>query len=453
MQDIKESYDFMEEYSQGRYLEAARTLGGETALDYDQGNLLTSLQVGMALRAAGGYEASQTAFDRAESGLLWKSDAITSVEQLLSAGFTLVTNDLARPYQGNIYDGVLVNTFKAMNAMYLGDMNRARVELNRSDQRQTNAVEQLAIKVRALGEDDPKDEKNREIHAERIGGALGEIWKTDSPVAERLSAVEALEEYRDLRNPFTDWLHGIFRLATGDANMASNLFRDAAVLDRRKNQHVLADFLQAEEAAGGSARAPDRIWIIHEDGRGPTLEEFRFVFPVDTSDGTILMSIALPEFVVGVPAVDALIVNADGRNYRTEPLLNVDRYAATEFRAGYAAVVGKAVAATVIRAILQTAAQKEAEKIGKWGRMLLNTGSTIGAAVLTRADTRMWHSLPKSIGVASLPRPSDGKLLITTTDGWTVYDGLLPAGDFVLITVKTVRRDTLPATHVTAFGE
>ena len=442
----------MEEYSQGHYLEAARTLGGEAALDYEE-NLLTSLNVGMALRAGSRYEASQIAFDRAESALLWKSDEITNLNQLLSAGLTLVTNDLARPYQGNIYDGVLINTFKAMNAVNLGDMNRARVELNRADQRQTNAVEQLAVKVQALGEVDPAEDKNREAQTEQIDNALGEVWKPDGAVAKRLSAAEALGKYRDLRNPFTDWLHGVFRMATGDANRASNLFRDAAVLDDRNNRYVLADLLLAEEAAGGSAGAPDRVWIVHEDGTGPALGEFRFDFPVITHDGVIVAGIALPEFVTGVPALDTLVVNADGQDYRTELLLDVDRYAATEFRAGYSAVVAKAVAATVIRTILQAVVQKETDEAGGWTKIFIDMSTTIGAVALTRADTRIWHSLPKTIDVASLPRPSDGKLLIATSDGRTIYDDTLPEGRFVLITVKTVRQGTLPAIHVAVFGE
>ena len=412
MADIDGAHDFMEPYSQGDYLAAAGSLGGETALDYDEKNLLTSLQVGMALKAAGGYEASQIAFDRAESELLWKSDEITSVDELLSAGFTLVTNDLARSYQGNIYDGVLVNTFKAMNAVYLGDMERARIELNRAEQRQTNAVEQLAVKVRALGEDDPEEEESREAQGDQIDSALADVWKPDSPVGKRLAAVEALGEYRDLRNPFTDWLHGIFRLATGEANRASNLFRDAVVLDGRNNQYVLADLLEAEAAAGSSAEAPDRVWIIHEDGTGPYLNEFRFEFPVVTSNGVIITGIALPEFVPGLPAVKALAITAGGQDYLTEPLLNVDRYAATEFRAGYDAVVGKAVASAVIRTILQAVAQKQARDHG-------GVGCIVGLGLNSRVSCNDPGRYSNLAFVAEVHR--GGKRAATVR--WQTHDG------------------------------
>ena len=452
MADIEGTRHFMDPYSRGDYGVAAAMLGGETALDYDEKNLLTSLQVGMALRAAGGFADSQVAFDRAESRLLWKSDEITSVDELLAAGFTLVTTDLARPYQGNIYDGVLVNTFKAMNAIQLGDIDRARVELNRAEQRQTNAVEQLALKVKALREGDSEDEATRMAESAQIDGAIAVALEPGGAVAKRLAAVQKLGEYRDLRNPFTDWLHGVFRLATGEANRASNLFRDAAVLDGRNNRHVLADLLQAEEAAGSSAEAPDRVWVVHEDGIGPYLNEFRFEFPVVTLDGVIIAGIALPEFAEGSPALGGLTISADGQHHRTEPLLSVDRYAATEFRAGYDAIVAKAVASAIVRTIVQAIAQQEARDQGGMFAVFASVGTTIAATALNRADTRIWNALPHSISVASVPWPSDGRLLIAAPNGQTIYDEPLPSGRFVLINVKTVHPQATPAVHVAAFG-
>ena len=84
---------------------------------------------------------------------------------------------------------------------------------------------------------------------------------------------------------------------------------------------------------------------------------------------------------------------------------------------------------------------------------MLDLGSTIGSVMLTQADTRTWTSLPKSISVASLPRPSDGRLRIATSGRQTIYDDVVPAGRFVLITVKTIQGGSSPSIHVAAFGE
>ena len=446
MADVRGGQEFLGPYAQGDYMAAATTLGGDNALDYDEHNLLTSLQVGLALRAAGEFGPSQVAFDRAESQLLWKSNRITSLEDLIGAGLTLVGNDLMRSYPGNIYDGVLVNTYKAINALHMGDEARARVELNRADQRQANAVDQLAVKVRALGATD-STEPNQDASIDRTRNS---VMQPNGAVAQRLAVVEALGEYRDLRNPFTDWLHGAFRLATGEANRASDLFRNAAALDGRRNRYALEDLAVAEEAAGGLGGATPRVWVVHEDGIGPHLEEFRLQFNVVTGSGLVLAAIALPELVPGAPAVGALVVRSGGADYRTEALLNVDRYAATEFRAGYDAIVGKAVASAVVKTLAQVAVN-EAVKDESAVVKLLGAIANIGIAASTRADTRMWHVLPHAIGVASLPRPAGGRLSIVFGDGQTV-DVVLPLTSFSLVTVKTVRVGAPPTVHVAPMG-
>ena len=214
--DLNRVSSFQEPYAQGDYTGAAAALGGEGGLRYDEENLLTSLQVGSALRAAGSFGASQTALDRAEAKLLWTADEISNVGEFLEQGLTIVGNDLISSYHGNIYDGVLINTYKAMNALDLRDEARARVELNRADQRQANAVHQLAAKVRALDEEEPDEAAKRQEKSQQIDQTYAEVTKSDGELGRRLAAVRALGEYKDLRNPFTDWLHGVFRLATGE---------------------------------------------------------------------------------------------------------------------------------------------------------------------------------------------------------------------------------------------
>ena len=444
--EIRETELFLGEYFAGEYEQASMVLGGDSGLDYDAEQLLTSLHLAMALRAAGRFADSQTAFDRAESQLLWKSDEITSVEDLLAAGFTLVGNDLMVSYQGTIYDGVLVNTFKALNAMHGGDLARARVELNRADQRQENAVHQLAAKVAALG----GSEEDEEQYQEQVNRSMQEVMDPEGPVAARLQAVESLERYRGLRNPFTDWLHGVFRLASGEANRASNLFRNAAVLEGRRNSHVLADLVEAERVASGGARTDGRVWVIHEDGTGPYLEAFRFDLPIYTGDGVLVVSTALPAFRRGAPAAGSLQIHVAGQEYQTELLLDVDRYAATEFRAGYDSVVFKAVAGTVIRSLIQLEIQRQSREHGGLASVL-NVVAPIASAVVTQADIRIWRALPRSIGVASLVRPDDGRMRISAGPG-AARELILPPGRFVLVVVKTIRADVPPAVHVAAFG-
>ncbi len=451
--DIDRMNQFQAPYSQGDWWGAAATLGaGEEGIAEDEDNLLTLLQAGSALRAAGSFETSQTALDRAESKLLWKADEIDDVGEFLEAGLSIVGNDLISSYHGNIYDGVLINTYKAMNALDQGDEDRARVELNRADQRQENAVHQLAAKVKALGEEDDQEAADRSANQSDINQTYRDATKPGSEIGQRIAAVRGLGKYRDLRNPFTDWLHGAFRLATGEPNRASDLLRNAVVLDGERNRYVKDDFRVAEEAAAGvSGGIPRRVWIVHEDGIGPRLDEFRYDLPVFAPSGFIYSGIALPEFVAGTSGVGSLFVEAGGASYRTEPLLDVDRYAATEFEAGYDAIVGKAIASAVVKVVAQIAAQQAAQQMDDpiFG-LLLQVGTTAFAAATTQADTRMWRALPKSINVASLPWPEDGRVRISAGTGFEIADIALPDAPFVLITVKTVSAGAPAAVHVAA---
>ena len=440
--DVQQTVEFMEHYRAGEFAAASNLIGGPTGLDYQADNLLTSLHVGMALRNEQRHDAARVAFDRAEGQLLWKSDEVASVEDVLGVGLSLIASDLALSYHGNIYEGVLVNTYKALGALAAGDPDRARVELNRAAQRQDNAVDQLAVKVSALTANE--DEDAQQQHQEEIDEAVAEVMDPDGPVARRLDAVDSLGQYQGLRNPFTDWLHGVFRLATGEANRASNLLRDAVVVDGRRNRHLLADFAAAERIAQGGKAESDRVWVIHEDGLGPRLDEFRFDIFVPTEHGLIAVGTALPTLYGGTPAYGSLTVRADGRSTETEPVLHLDRYVATEFRAGYDGVVFKAVAAAVIRVLVQAELQKGSDSSGFFGA-LAKVVVPAAATIVTQADTRIWRALPHTIGIASLPRPADDILRIGAAGAPGIGEVSLPPGRFVIVTVTTTRPGAPPA--------
>ena len=102
--DVRQTVEFMEHYRAGEFAAASNLIGGPTGLDYQADNLLTSLHVGMALRNEQRHDAARVAFDRAEGQLLWKSDEVASVEDVLGVGLSLIASDLALSYHGNIYE-------------------------------------------------------------------------------------------------------------------------------------------------------------------------------------------------------------------------------------------------------------------------------------------------------------------------------------------------------------
>ena len=430
---------FNEYYAQGDYAAAAKSIGGKGGLDYDEENLILALHAGSAQFASGMFENSIVSFDRAEQQLLWKADKVDSVAEASRAVGTFLTSDLAAKYTGKIYEGALLNTYKALAAIHLGDMDQARIEFNRASVRQENAVYQLAAKVEKLDAADEEDAENGN-HSETADVTTTKALAEGSDIEARLSAAESIKKYKNLRNPLSDYLHGIFRLVNGEPNHASDLLRNAAILTDR-NPHVVNDLLMAEQAANQtSGEIGPRIWVIYEDGAGPTLGEFRVDLPVYlVSNDLFYAGFAIPEFISGHPVNGNINVVADGQLTSTRTVLELDRLVSTEFATTYRRVVTKAIASAVVKAIIAERINEESSDQGGYLSILTNIATAVVQAQTTKADTRIWRALPHTVNVASVPYPADGIIELRTSNGGMTRIDLDSAGynaGHIIITAK-----------------
>src|SRR5208283_2433647 len=102
--------------------------------------IIWRLEQGAVLRGAGKYEESNKAFDQAQDKIdQYSQEAKVRVGQEAGA---LLSNQANLAYEGRSYDGVMLNTYKALNYLQLGEPDKARVELIRAYQRQQDAVEE-----------------------------------------------------------------------------------------------------------------------------------------------------------------------------------------------------------------------------------------------------------------------------------------------------------------------
>ena len=87
-------------------------------------DLLWSLQLGVAERIQGRYVESNQWFDKSEQMLQYFATQNAEMARSIAAA---AVNDNVIPYTGSIYDGIMVNTYKALNFMQLGNYELARV--------------------------------------------------------------------------------------------------------------------------------------------------------------------------------------------------------------------------------------------------------------------------------------------------------------------------------------
>src|SRR5579872_2601022 len=125
-------------YTQGNLDEAAQSANQIAADAAARDKLVYLLEEGAIQRAAGHLVESQAAFDNADKmTVAFESQA---KERVSAHAVSIALNPAAVDYRGDAYDRIMMNTYKALDALELGDLSRARVELTRAYQRQQDAV-------------------------------------------------------------------------------------------------------------------------------------------------------------------------------------------------------------------------------------------------------------------------------------------------------------------------
>ena len=120
-------------YSQGNFSAAyASLLSKRESIIQRQGSLIMDMDAGLLSRLNGEYKLSNEQLSSSERKI---KEAYTESVTANIASF--IVNDNTRPYQGEDYEDIYINVFKALNYLHLGEETSALVELNRSIEKQT----------------------------------------------------------------------------------------------------------------------------------------------------------------------------------------------------------------------------------------------------------------------------------------------------------------------------
>lgn len=438
----------------GEYREAAEyarsNIDGEDRYDID--NLLWYLQSGSALLFVQENSESIQAFDESEALMKHYREQILASDISQTLRSTLL-NDTTRPYIGAEYDGIMVNTYKAIDYMSLGDMDAARVEFNRAIDRQRRAKEFFAQMIEK--ERQAIQEKEEE---ERSGGEELHISKTmnNPAIKTRLQqsypSLYAFEPYPDFINPMTTYLAGIFAMADDNYGKAETLLKEAYGM-MSDNADVEADFQSILSLLdSGQKEMEPMVWVIFENGQAPLLEEWRIDLPVFiVSSHLNYISVALPRLTEREKAFDALdiVINGD-EHITTGHLCSMDRVIKTEFKKQYESILRRAIFSMVTKTTIQYTLQEQGHNNNT--AALLGLLATIYQVATTQADTRIWSTLPKEFQLTRFARPNDGKVRITTPQGKVLSQIELPKREHLLVYVKIATPSAVPSVSVIPFG-
>lgn len=394
-------------------------------------DLLWSMQLGCIERIKQNYRQSNEYFDKSEEMLNFFDYQNETVD---SAAAIAVSENII-PYVGQEYDGIMINTYKALNFMALGENDLARVEFNRALDRQRRAKEKFAKEIKKLQDDLNEADEKKDSQVKKSV----ENPETRQLIADRYPGLYNFESYPDFVNPFTTYVAGVFFNLVGDYSKASSLLKESygMVSD---NDFMAEDLALTEQVLDGRKELKDMVWVIFENGMGPIKEEFRIDIPLFIETERVkYVGIALPKLNFREQAYPYLSITAGGSNYKTQYVAHMDRVVQTEFNKDFKGTLTRAIISTTSKAVAQYALEKKGDSSAKLASLLVAAYSF----ATTAADVRIWTTLPKDFQVARFTIPAD-RIITIEPPGAESFQIKIPTCKNSLVYVRIPFRSAKP---------
>ena len=422
----------------------------ELADKNDGSCLLWSLLAGSCYHLSGDSSNAIALFDTAEDAM-HRNDAASVFEQSVGTGQAMLVNDTLFPYDGGGQDRVFTCLYKAVDYLCAGKSTPARTELNRAAQHQENwlwerrkdveaasrRIEKEAGEYRkerpeqSVPQSDPAQQTGAVFADAGFAAQLRENCGFDAATSGDLSTLAAA----DYMNAYAQHVCGVFRWLAGDP--AHAVLKDAATL--APGTAAARDFADAD-----AGRKPaNQIWVWIEDGLCPCREEWRVDLPLFMFPGVEhyvkYAGMALPRLRPRNAAATQWAVRAGGASVPAARLADVDKLMKTEDDVFMRGAIFREVTRTLVQVGAQIALARAADNSKDSGHRMSLIAAQLGvvatAAATKAADIRCWTALPKSVMVARVDRPADGRVNLVA-DGMTI-PFTVPAGNTMVFVRKT----------------
>jgi hypothetical protein len=399
-------------------------------------DLLWTLQLAASKRADSNHADSIASFDKAEEMM---NHYATSSEVIDTVGSTIV-NDNVVPYKGQEYDGIMVNTYKALDFLAEKNLELARVEFNRALDRQMRAREHFNEEIRKLEAqlDKQKEKTNTDARAAVENPNVMAI------VNENYPTLEQFQPYPDFVNPFTTYLAGVYFLLIGETSRAGDLLKESAGMVP-DNDYIKKDLALADNVATRKVKLENQCWVIFENGLGPVKEEVRLDLPlILVTNRVYYTGIALPRLRPRSIAYPYLTIKTDAGAYQTRQAADMERVIQTEFNKDFKGILIRAIASAVVKATAQASLSNQ--KNGELAALLVAAYS----AATTAADVRIWSALPKDFQIARCAIPENRTLQIFPA-GNIPFEVNIPPCKNAIVYIRIINAGATPVCEVLAF--
>ena len=392
--------------------------------------LVWKLEEGAVFRTDGDLPASTKSFNEADQ-IIRKYEESFADTRLGQETLATFSNPANITYEGWTTDRIMISTYLALNELFQGNIENARVHFNKAYLRQQDAVNKNARKIEQIQSSIAANELSREATSN------SNISKNLSSLYTPLNQLHPLANYV---NPFTSYVRGLFFLFyaadASDLETAHKSLQQAYSL-ANNNLFIGKDIQMSEQILEGLPAETNITYILFESGRAPYLSEYTLNIPLPINNAIYPVNIAFPIFTPSY-SNNSLRVSTSSNTSQTDIIANMNDIFGTDFKSELPTIIARTIAATAIRQAANITANQALKNTDSSVQLLSGLALYIIQTSINIADTRSWTLLPSNFQLCRIPTPIDGKITLRETKGSQSVSIQLPNMGPYLIYVKSI---------------
>lgn len=300
-----------------------------------------------------------------------------------------LSNDLAIPYRGYIFEGTLLNFYEALAYSSVGDDEQARIRFNRANDRQRRAKDYYAKEIKKAHDkaiEQANKEKQNDAYAQNT---------TDSNINrilnEKYSNLRNYSAYQNLINPAIPYVSGVYFMILNDYTKAQDLLKEAYGISKA---NLVAQDMQILESRKGRREYDTYTWVIIEDGNLARKSPIELSIPLIIGSGINAVNFALPTLDEGKKNFYTYRVN----NEKADLISDVSALFASEFEKHLASIITRAIIGMIVKSLIT----ESMNQLGTYGQ-IAGLVTSLAFSATNAADTRSSILLPDSVYIARVP--------------------------------------------------
>lgn len=411
-------------------LSLAEKAFGKAAAKEGKDRLLALYELGNFYHLSGDFKKSIYYFNLADAvAHNYEDKALISAGDVINNINAILFNDSTLQYEGFNYEKVMSHTINAINYLFLGDMEGARVECRKADEYQRLTYDHS---IKLLNNSNSRWINNIQLSSynEIVQHSKINNLYTVAKYRKMLGDIKNTDNF--LENVFTHYLASQIYLLQGEPGLNDAMIEiDRAFSLMPYNSAIRCAYLDIADAHGGSSleKAKNKLKLLnsnintvstckdggsvivcHEAGMVPRIEEITLPFIISNMSYRVSLPIYNDFGILQAPVA----IRTDSENIVTTTVASINNLAIKNLKERMSPIITRSLLGVVAKSEIQ-------HKLNEKGGSLIGSMAGVISFATTSADRRSWLSLPAEINIAKFN-------LNSGQNSFTIYSNNGPFG-------------------------